>query len=110
MHMHKEEQILFPIIREFESGSSSGAVHCGSIANPIRQMEAEHDDAGNALEQMRELTDGYQVPELACNTHRAMLDALAFLERDMHTHVHKENSILFPRAIRLELELSEGLV
>lgn len=108
MHMRKEEQVLFPIIREFESGSALGASHCGSVANPIQQMEAEHDDAGNALEQMRALTDGYEVPEMACNTLRAMLDALAYLERDMHTHVHKENSILFPRAIRMESELSEG--
>lgn len=110
MHMRKEEQILFPIIREFESGTTSGGAHCGSVANPIREMEAEHDDAGDALEQMRELTDGYGVPEMACNTHRAMLDALTYLERDMHTHVHKENSILFPRAIQLESELSEGAV
>jgi len=110
MHMHKEEQILFPMIRAFESDAASGAGHCGSIANPIKQMEAEHDDAGGALERMRELTDGYQAPETACNTHRAMLDALAFLERDMHTHVHKENSILFPRAISLESELAgEGV-
>lgn len=114
MHMHKEEQILFPIIRALESGSTpdsaSDAAHCGSITNPIRQMESEHDNAGNALEQMRELTDGYQLPEMVCNSHRAMLDALAFLERDMHTHVHKENNILFPRAIRLESELSQGHV
>lgn len=110
MHMHKEEEILFPMIRAIELGHASGAGHCGSIANPIRQMEAEHDDAGGALERMRELTDGYQAPETACNTHRAMLDALAYLERDMHTHVHKENSILFPRAIHLEFELAgEGV-
>ena len=31
-----------------------------------------------------------------------MLHALAELETDMHRHVHKENSILFPRAIELE--------
>lgn len=110
MHMHKEEHILFPMIRELESGSASGASHCGSVANPIRQMESEHDDAGNALEQMSELTDGYQVPEMACNTHRAMLDALSYLERDMHAHVHKENNILFPRAIQLESELAQGHV
>jgi regulator of cell morphogenesis and NO signaling len=108
MHMRKEEQILFPMIRQIESGSASGAAHCGSVANPIRQMEAEHDDAGDALEQMRALTDGFEVPEIACNTHRAMLDALAYLERDMHTHVHKENSILFPRAIQLESDHAEG--
>ena len=36
------------------------------------------------------------------NTYRAMFAGLRQLERDMHRHVHKENSILFPRAIKLE--------
>jgi regulator of cell morphogenesis and NO signaling len=38
----------------------------------------------------------------ACNTYRAMLDGLRHLEADTHTHVHKENNILFPKATRLE--------
>lgn len=106
MHMHKEEQILFPLIRSMEGGERAAPAHCGSIQNPIRQMEAEHDDAGGALEAMRELTEGFTPPEDACNTYRAMLDALSHLERDMHAHVHKENNILFPRAVRMEAELN----
>jgi iron-sulfur cluster repair protein YtfE (RIC family) len=35
---------------------------------------------------------------LGLNTFRALYDALAKLERNMHQHVHKENNILFPRA------------
>jgi regulator of cell morphogenesis and NO signaling len=31
-----------------------------------------------------------------------MLARLQTLEQDMHLHVHKENNILFPRAIELE--------
>jgi regulator of cell morphogenesis and NO signaling len=31
-----------------------------------------------------------------------MLAGLETLERDMHQHVHKENNILFPRAIAVE--------
>ena len=31
-----------------------------------------------------------------------LFDALEHLERDLHEHVHKENNILFPKAIRLE--------
>jgi regulator of cell morphogenesis and NO signaling len=65
-------------------------------------MEHEHDSAGAALERMRELTDGYAVPADACNTYRALLHALEQLETDMHVHVHKENSILFARAIEAE--------
>lgn len=100
-HMQKEELILFPLVRELEQkGAPIG--HCGSIANPIRQMEAEHDSAGGAIARLRELTDGFTPDEHSCNTHRALLAALAHFESDLHQHVHKENNVLFPRAIALE--------
>jgi regulator of cell morphogenesis and NO signaling len=105
-HMMKEEQILFPMIRQLASSESAVAFHCGSIANPIHQMELEHKGAGDALEQFRSLTDGYTPPDWACNTYRALLDALAGLERDMHQHVHKEDNVLFPRALAREAELT----
>lgn len=101
-HMMKEEQILFPVIRALEQGSAAERPCGGSIADPIRQMELEHEHAGDALATMRAATDDYQPPDWACNTYRAMLDGLAALERDMHQHVHKENNVLFPKAIELE--------
>lgn len=105
-HMMKEEQILFPMIRELEAADAPVSFHCGSLANPIRMMEHEHENAGDALERFAELTDGYTPPYWACNTYRAMIDGLQAFERDMHTHVHKENNVLFPRALRLEQELN----
>ncbi|MCK6475164.1 MAG: hemerythrin domain-containing protein, partial [Planctomycetes bacterium] len=47
-------------------------------------------------------TCGYQAPEWGCNTYRVMLHALSRLEEDLHLHIHKENNVLFPRALRLE--------
>lgn len=44
------------------------------------------------------------VLEWACNTYRAMLDGLRQLEGDLHQHIHKENNVLFPKAIQLESE------
>lgn len=105
-HMLKEERILFPLCRELESSTGKPDFHCGSIANPIAVMIAEHDSAGHDLSIMRELTNGYTPPEGACNTYRAMLSALAELEADMHQHVHKENNILFPKATRFEEDRS----
>ncbi|CAN5474361.1 iron-sulfur cluster repair di-iron protein [soil metagenome] len=106
-HMEKEEKVLFPLCRALEAGNfNSINSHCGSIRNPISAMLAEHDDAGDALEQMSELTNGFVAPPDACNTFRAMLDGLAQLRRDMHQHVHKENNILFPKAIELESRLT----
>jgi regulator of cell morphogenesis and NO signaling len=80
--------------------------HCGSIANPIRQMELEHHNAGDGLDRFRSLTDDYTPPDWACNTYRAMIDALARLERDMHQHVHKEDNVLYPRALEREAALA----
>lgn len=107
-HMHKEERVLFPMIRALEQADGPIEFHCGSLANPIRMMEHEHDLAGDALQRLRELTDGYTPPQQACNTYRAMVDLLAAFERDMHVHVHKENSVLFPRAVQLESDRSNA--
>jgi regulator of cell morphogenesis and NO signaling len=101
-HMAKEEQILFPMIRSIDAGHSRVAQHCGGLANPIRVMEHEHDSAGDGLAQMRSLTSDFTPPQDACGTFRAMIDGLRQLEADMHQHVHKENNVLFPRALQAE--------
>jgi regulator of cell morphogenesis and NO signaling len=97
-HMTKEERVLFPLIAGLESG---GVPRTPFVLQPIAVMEAEHDEAGRALAEMRRQTGGYAVPADGCGTYRATLAGLAELEADMHTHVHLENSVLFPRAARL---------
>lgn len=107
-HLTKEEKVLFPLIRQIDGGEAASTSHCGSIADPIRQMGVEHNDAGGALETLRKLTDHYSPPSWACNTYRAMLDSLEALERDLHMHVHKEDNVLFPQAVAREMEKSEA--
>ena len=106
LHMHKEEMMLFPTIERYEAAMRSGLPlppsPFGSIANPIGVMEAEHDSAALALSRIRELTIDFRAPPYACSTYCAMLDGLRALEADLHTHVHLENNILFPRVISLE--------
>jgi regulator of cell morphogenesis and NO signaling len=63
-------------------------------------MEHEHVSAGQALRRLRELTDDYEVPAEACTTWRALWHGLADLEKELHQHIHLENNILFPRALR----------
>jgi regulator of cell morphogenesis and NO signaling len=104
-HMMKEEQVLFPICRQLDTATGPQQFHCGSVENPIAMMVHEHDDAGRAMERMRALTNDYTAPIDACNTYRAMFDSLHQLEQDMHRHVHKENSILFPRTVEVEATL-----
>lgn len=104
-HTEREERMLFPACRELEDAREKPVFRFGSVKNPIGAMMAEHVDAGEELRTIREITCGYEVPEDACNTYRAMLDGLAELERDIHYHVFKENSVLFPKAVAAEATL-----
>lgn len=108
-HTTKEEQILFPMIRRLAASDSLPTFHCGPIANPIQQMEVEHRNADAALERLRRLTDDHTPPPWAGSAYRALLDALARLERDMQQHVHTEDGVLFPRAIQRQAELAERI-
>ena len=64
-------------------------------------MEWEHDRAGELLVELRRITGGYVAPEWACETVRALYHGLEEFEGSMHVHVHLENNVLFPRALRL---------
>jgi regulator of cell morphogenesis and NO signaling len=104
-HMIKEERVLFPLIKQLEAAHSPFLIHCGTIENPIRVMEHEHETVGTALERIRVLTSNYQAPADGCASFKALYDGLARLETDLHHHIHKENNVLFPRAAELESAL-----
>jgi regulator of cell morphogenesis and NO signaling len=52
-----------------------------------------------------ELTGNYNPTADACNTYRVAYSLLQEMEHDLHRHIHLENNLLFPGAIRLEKEL-----
>ena len=108
-HMMKEERILFPFIVELQAASERGGpapfIPFGTVANPIHMMEEEHESAGGAMERIRQLTSGYTVPADGCTTYQVALQELEQFEQDLHAHVHLENNILFPKALKLEAEL-----
>ena len=108
-HMHKEETILFPYIRQItaakRNNKSLSPPMFGTVKNPINMMEAEHDSAGNNITAIKELSNNYSPPAHACNTYRVLYAKLQEFENDLHQHIHLENNILFPKAIKLEEEL-----
>jgi regulator of cell morphogenesis and NO signaling len=105
-HMMKEEMVLFPYIEKLERAANEGkpapVAPFGSISNPVRMMELEHESAGAGFTQIRALTSAYTPPETACFSYKTLYSALRDFEADLHQHVHLENNILFPRAIALE--------
>lgn len=105
-HMKKEEQMLFPFIKALYAASKKNepilVAPFGSVQNPIRMMEAEHQNAGDEMFEIRSLSNNYTPPEDGCTTYRITYQELQDFERDLHAHVHLENNILFPAAVKLE--------
>ena len=106
LHMMKEERMLFPHIVQLECAANTGGRPApaifGTVRNPVRMMMMEHDSAGDLLHGMRELTNGYTVPQDGCMSYKMLYRALPEFEADLHQHIHLENNIVFPRAIALE--------
>jgi regulator of cell morphogenesis and NO signaling len=106
IHMLKEEQVLFPYLNSMDAAVRAGKAvppaFFGSVRNPIEHMLADHNNAGDSLERMSTLSDGYQTPPDGCPTFRALYHGLAEFAANLHRHVHLENNILFPRALEME--------
>jgi regulator of cell morphogenesis and NO signaling len=103
-HMQKEELVLFPRISDIETKIAAQqelTMNSTYLFSPIVIMEDEHEHAGTLLSEIRELTGNYQPPADACTTFRLLYASLQAFEMDLHQHVHLENNILFPKALRM---------
>lgn len=104
-HLIKEEQVLFPIIKVLESSAGQADFHCGSVLNPIRVMQMEHERATTLFEKIRAITGNFKVPEDGCNSYRQLYTGLDELEIDTLLHIKKENEILFPQVLAYEEDM-----
>lgn len=86
-HMQKEEQILFPLMRQ--GGHPM-------IGHPITMMRHEHDAHGENLRALMAVTHNLTIPAEACASWRALYAALRKFTDDLMMHIHTENNILFP--------------
>lgn len=104
-HMQKEENILFPRIKQVVLANKNGVElpEANFIQGPITVMEHEHDNAGDIMSKIRLLTNNYTAPEGACTTFSVVIAELQAFEEDLHKHVHLENHVLFPKAENLFL-------
>ncbi len=94
-HLLKEEEILFPLIKEYEKAPSEKLLE--KISETIKETEDEHDAAGDILKELRKITHDFKVPKDGCNTYLLSYKLLEELESDLFQHIHLENNILFKR-------------
>lgn len=100
-HMQKEEMILFPFIEALENGTQP-PFGPPSVAMPVSVMNVEHEKAEGLLAELRCVTSGYNLPEDACLSYRALYEGLQNFEADLEQHIHLETNVLFPKALELE--------
>jgi regulator of cell morphogenesis and NO signaling len=109
-HMVKEEKVLFPYVKELVAAKNNTsplhAAHFGTVQNPINMMEMEHEMVGKNLDEIRELSNNYLLPEDACASYSLLYRLLDEFEDDLHLHIHLENNILFPKALEIEKQLT----
>lgn len=99
-HLRKEEEVLFPYIKQVETGlERSSSI---DLEQALAETVEEHEAVGAVLAGMRSLTCDYELPGDACPTYGAAYYGLMQIEGDLHQHIHLENNILFPRSAVLE--------
>lgn len=106
IHMKKEENILFPFIRAMVKAENSqmeiDQPSFTTVKNPIAMMMKEHDIEGGRFREISRLSNEYTAPADGCTTYKVAFAMLKEFEEDLHTHIHLENNILFPKAITME--------
>lgn len=103
-HMQREETILFKRIREIERIIDEGkeiVINSTYLLAHVNMVEQEHFHTGSLLKELQTLTDNYTPPADACTTFRLAYSSLEAMELDLHQHLHLENNILFPKAMRM---------
>ncbi|HET9569943.1 MAG TPA: iron-sulfur cluster repair di-iron protein [Bacteroidales bacterium] len=98
-HLKNEEEVLFPAIKEVLRSNSAEAK--AVVLSEITRMKGEHEFAGGAMDKINVLSKNYSVPADGCNTYDVTYKLLEQFEDDLHVHVHLENNILYPKALKL---------
>ena len=105
-HMVDEETLLFPRVKEIVNAERNKLVYSiegrTALEIMIAETEKEHDQVGRAMEEIRQLSKNYALPNDACASYKLLFKMLEEFESDLFIHIHLENNIMFPKAIELE--------
>lgn len=85
-HMLKEEQVLFPMLKQLRLAQAQ---------MPIKVMMMEHEDHLAALVQINALTANLLLPADACTSWAKLYTELGIFIRELNQHIELENQILF---------------
>lgn len=105
VNLQAEKETVFPLITSVSQKRKRGKeitlqeIH--KLKNQLELMVADHDGAGQLMNEIRDLSNQYNAPQDACATYQILYKNLEGFEQDLHKHVHLENNILFRKAEEL---------
>jgi len=91
-HIRKEDEEDFPKLIQYSQGQD-----VQNIKIILEDLINDHEDTGQLLNVMNQLTSDYQTPEEARGTWKLVYQRLQNIERQTHQHVHLENHVLFKK-------------
>ncbi|MCR8842494.1 iron-sulfur cluster repair di-iron protein [Paenibacillus sp. SC116] len=94
-HTKDEDEHVFPLILKFVDQPDYEVA--AELAPHVSELEHEHAQAGSLLQELREVTSDFTLPDDACGTYQLVYKRLAMLEKDTFEHIHLENNVLFER-------------
>lgn len=110
-HLEKEEGVVFPTIKQLvQARDKEGMQDSPDLNLVIGLMEVEHASAGDDLKRLRKISNDYQLPQAACNSYTYLFEKLKEFENNLFNHIHLENNILFPKALKISQQLSSQVM
>lgn len=99
MHLHDEENILFPWIEQLDHSGTTSEEIVRSYSASVKQMLEEHKHHEEDMAKVKHLADrlsqkGGYAPVLARLAYK-----LKQLNQDLHEHMQIESALLFPRIL-----------
>lgn len=88
-HFAKEEKLIFPYMKNTFEGDKN--------MEYVKELEAEHETAGNLIKEITACTNDFTPPEDGCASYRLAFQKLQELVQDVYIHIFTENSLLFPK-------------
>lgn len=96
-HLRRESEQLFPIIRRWETTTPDARGGRGVEELPLRPLDREHDQADEAMVDLRGLVTRAGPSSPARTALQSVAEAVIRLERSVHEQIYQEHRVLFPK-------------
>ncbi|RAR69269.1 DUF542 domain-containing protein [Flavobacterium aciduliphilum] len=105
-HIEKEEDTLFPYIRQMIHALNANETiqqpSFRTVDNSLIKLRADHDTESNFIAMIYELSHGFQTPSNASINYIETFEMLHEFHENIKKHIHLENNLLFGYAKELE--------